>query len=69
MVAINQVLEAGDADQTLQALQNEHLDLSDVFPLNKHYYQEGLLKLKQEKAEVRVCVCVHTFCMGGGNWV
>jgi len=51
VVAINQVLEAGDADQTLQALQNEHLDLSDVFPLNKHYYQEGLLKLKQEKAE------------------
>ena len=50
MVAINQALEEGDANQTLLALQNEHLDLSEVAPENKEYYQEGLLLKKQEKA-------------------
>lgn len=57
LLAINTALEEGDADTTLEALQNEHLDLSEVNPQNKEYYFKGLLQKKQEKAEV--CTCMH----------
>ena len=50
---VNSTLEQGDADQTLAALQDDHLDLSDVHPQNKLYYQQGLLQKKREKAQVR----------------
>ena len=53
MVAINTALEEGDADSTLEALQNEHLDLSDVHPENKDYYYQGLRAKKQGK---EVCI-------------
>ena len=49
VVAINTALEEGDADSTLEALQNEHLDLSDVHPENKDYYYQGLRAKKQGK--------------------
>ena len=55
LVAINTALEEGDADSTLETLQNEHLDLSDVSPDNKQYYYEGLRAQKQEKEVVRYC--------------
>jgi Ras GTPase-activating-like protein IQGAP1 len=51
VVAINTALEEGDADSTLEALQNEHLDLSDVHPENKDYYYQGLRAKKQGKEE------------------
>lgn len=50
--AVNQALETGDAESTLHTLQSEYLDLSEVSPENKDYYQEGLLQRKREKAEV-----------------
>ena len=63
LVAINTALEEGDVDSTLEALQNDHLDLSDVSPDNKDYYYQGLRAKKQRKSEVdlyRMCVyCVH----------
>ena len=55
LLAINTALEADDAEATLEALKNEHLDLSDVHTENKEYYFQGLQAKKQEKAEV-VCV-------------
>ena len=57
LVAINTALEEGDADSTLEALQNEHLDLSDVCPDYKTYYYQGLRAKKQEKAEVCMYAC------------
>lgn len=54
LVAINTALDEGDADSTLEALQNEHLDLSDVSADNKEYYFQGLRAKKQEKAVVCV---------------
>ena len=57
LLAINTALEEGDAEKTLEALQNEHLDLSEVSPQNKEYYFKGLLQKKQEKAEV-LCTTV-----------
>ena len=47
VVAINTALEEGDADSTLEALQNEHLDLADVLPENKEYYYRGLRAKKE----------------------
>ena len=61
IVAINTSLEEGDADSTLETLQNEHLDLSDVNPNNKEYYFKGLWAKKQEKAEVPVHVCIRVY--------
>ena len=52
VVAINTALVEGDADSTLEALQNEHLDLSDVQSENKDYYYQGL-RAKKERKEVR----------------
>ena len=52
-MAVNRALEQGDEEQTLQALQNEQLDLSDVYPLNKSYYHSGLLARSSAKTEVR----------------
>lgn len=54
LVAINLALEEGDVDSTLEALQNEHLDLSDVSPDNKDYYYGGLRAKKQETNRVRL---------------
>ena len=53
IVSVNQCLEGGDTDATLEALQNEYLNLKDVLPENKEYYQQGLLERKAEKAQVR----------------
>ena len=65
-MSVNSAVETEDADQTLQALQSEHLDLYDVFPPNKQYYQDGLLHGKRKKAEVCVCVCVEGVWGVGG---
>lgn len=51
VMAVNRALEQGDEEQTLQVLQNEQLDLSDVYPLNKSYYHSGLLARRSAKAE------------------
>ena len=56
MLAINKVLEEGDPDKSLEALQNGALDLSEVDPENKVYYHEALLAKKRSKA-----------AEGGGN--
>lgn len=48
---VNETLEEGDPDKTLEALQSGALDLRDVFPENKAYYHEGLLARKQKKAQ------------------
>ena len=63
LVAINTALDEGNADSTLEALQNEHLDLSDVSPDNKEYYFQGLQAKKQEKAAVHLLmdVCLYTY--------
>ncbi len=47
--SVNQTLEGGDADQTLAALQNEDLDVPDLYPENKEYYHGGLLAMKGGK--------------------
>lgn len=47
---VNEVLEEGDPDKTLEALQSGALDLNEVFPENKAYYHKGLLARKQRKA-------------------
>lgn len=54
VVAINTALEEGDAESTLEALQNEHLDLSDVHPENKEYYYQGLRAKKEVGSFVRM---------------
>ena len=48
---VNETLEEGDPDKTLEALQSGALDLRDVSPENKAYYHEGLLTRKQKKAQ------------------
>ena len=50
VLTINEVLDEGDPDKTLGALQNGALDLSEVFPENKQYYHDGLLAKKHTKA-------------------
>lgn len=46
---VNSALDSGDPDQTLAALQCEDLDIPDLYPENKEYYQGGLLAMKQAK--------------------
>lgn len=46
---VNQLLESGDPNQTLAALQNEDLDVSDVYADNKQYYHDGLVARKLAK--------------------
>ncbi len=46
-------MEGSDADQTLEALQSEYLELKDVFLENKEYYHQGLGERKAEKSQVR----------------
>ncbi len=48
--SVNQTLNGGEADQTLATLQNEDLDISDIHPENKEYYQGGLLAMKGAKS-------------------
>ena len=48
---VNETLEEGDPDKTLDMLQNGALDLSEVYPENKSYYHEALLAKKRRKAE------------------
>ena len=54
-MAINTVLEEGNAESTLEALQNEHLDLTEVHTENGEYYFQGLQAKKQEKEVGMVC--------------
>ena len=49
MRTVNSALDSGDPDQTLAALQCEDLDIPDLYPENKEYYQGGLLAMKQAK--------------------
>ncbi len=53
IVEVNRHLEGSDADQTLEALQSEYLELKDVFLENKEYYHQGLGERKAEKSQVR----------------
>lgn len=54
MAAVNNTLQADSADSTLQSLQNEHLDLSDVDPGNIQYYHESLVERKRGKTNDRL---------------
>ena len=63
LVAINTALDDGDADSTLEALQNEHLDLSDVSADNKEYYFQGLRAKKQEKAVVCAYMYIYMYVL------
>ena len=50
--AVNGALEEeGNADKTLEMLQNGALDLSEVYAENKEYYHEALMAKKCQKAE------------------
>ena len=49
VLTINQVLVEGNADATLEVLQNGALDLSEVYPENKEYYHQALLAKKESK--------------------
>ena len=51
---VNLAVESDSSDHTLMALQNEHLDLSDVDPINAQYYHEGLLNKKRGKPNGRL---------------
>lgn len=49
VMAINEVLEKEDSDETIKALQNPAACLVDVQPENSQRYQVTLLKAKREK--------------------
>lgn len=56
VAAVNTALYADSADSTLQSLQNEHLDLSDLDPANSQSYHESLAERKRGKTNGRLTV-------------
>lgn len=54
-------MEGDSEEEILQALQNEKLDLADVYPENAHYYHQGLKERKAQKfnlseEEIQECI-------------
>ena len=52
LLAVNNAIDGGVAEEILGALQNEVLDLKDVVPEIAEYYCDGLIKRKNEKQNV-----------------
>lgn len=66
VIVINQTIENGDANATLQALQNPNAHLVNVHVENADYYQDRLLAAKQAKRasvdlDVSFCTAAHLF--------
>ncbi len=51
VIAINEALETGDAEETLNKLNNPQATLNGVSAANASAYQQRLLKHKHAKAE------------------
>ena len=60
IAVINETIDKGDPQNTLQALQADAAKLSSIVPENSQLYQKLLLSQKTAKAQVRIMEEVQT---------
>uniref|UniRef100_A0A8C7KEU0 IQ motif containing GTPase activating protein 1 n=1 Tax=Oncorhynchus kisutch TaxID=8019 RepID=A0A8C7KEU0_ONCKI len=66
---INEALDGGDPQNTLEALLHSAAKLTDVDPSVAQHYYDKLLEARREKAHVRTNSCVYTHTHTHTQWV